>query len=80
MTSRSARPTGTHVFESSFGATCVEADRTRFRLWAPASRTAAVELQDAGGRAIPMTPAGDGWFETVAPCGPGTLYRYLLDD
>ncbi|MCM3755794.1 hypothetical protein M3665_28140, partial [Bacillus licheniformis] len=60
MTSRSARPTGTHAFEASFGATCIDAEHTRFRLWAPASRTAAVELQDEGGRALPMTPA-DVW-------------------
>ncbi|QOH35794.1 alpha amylase, catalytic domain protein [Burkholderia cepacia] len=80
MTSRSDRPTGTHAFELSFGATCVDAERTRFRFWAPASRTAAVELHDDSEHTIPMTPVGDGWFETVAPCGPGALYRYRLDD
>ncbi|HGL4257039.1 malto-oligosyltrehalose trehalohydrolase [Burkholderia dolosa] len=78
MTSRSAHRPGTHAFASSFGATCVGADRTRFRLWAPASRTAAVELH--GECTVDMRAAGDGWFEVVAPCGPGTLYRYLLDD
>ncbi|MEN8516951.1 malto-oligosyltrehalose trehalohydrolase [Burkholderia sp. RS02] len=77
MTSRSAHPPGTHAFASSFGATCIDAGRTRFRLWAPASRTAAVDLH--GGPSVAMTAAGDGWFDAVAPCGPGALYRYVLD-
>lgn len=79
MTTRSAGPSGTHAFDSSFGATCIDAGHTRFRLWAPASRAAAVELHDDSEQVIPMTPVGDGWFETVAPCGPGALYRYRLD-
>ncbi|MEK7927332.1 alpha-amylase family glycosyl hydrolase, partial [Burkholderia contaminans] len=66
-------------FDTSFGATCVEPDRTRFRLWAPASRTAAVEIEGENLPAVPMTAMGDGWFEAVVPCGPGTLYRYRLD-
>ncbi|MGR3909037.1 malto-oligosyltrehalose trehalohydrolase [Burkholderia sp. SR8] len=77
MTSRSAHSSGTHAFASSFGATCVDAGHTRFRLWAPASRTATVELH--GEQRVVMHAAGDGWFEVIAPCGPGTLYRYLLD-
>ncbi|WP_322085302.1 malto-oligosyltrehalose trehalohydrolase [Burkholderia sp. BCC1999] len=79
MTSRFDPPPGSQAFESSFGATCVDVDRTRFRLWAPASRAAAVELHDDSEHVIPMTPVGDGWFETVAACGPGALYRYRLD-
>ncbi|MCA8102121.1 malto-oligosyltrehalose trehalohydrolase [Burkholderia contaminans] len=79
MRSRSARPSGSHAFDTSFGATCVEADRTRFRLWAPASRTAAVEIEGENLPAVPMTAVGDGWFEAFVPCGPGTLYRYRLD-
>ncbi|MBY4859380.1 malto-oligosyltrehalose trehalohydrolase, partial [Burkholderia contaminans] len=79
MRSRPARPSGSHAFDTSFGATCVEPDRTRFRLWAPASRTAAVEIEGENLPAVPMTAMGDGWFEAVVPCGPGTLYRYRLD-
>ncbi|MBN3837139.1 malto-oligosyltrehalose trehalohydrolase, partial [Burkholderia sp. Ac-20344] len=79
MRSRSARPSGSHAFDASFGATCVDVDRTRFRLWAPASRTAAVEIDGASTPAAAMTAVGDGWFEVVVPCGPGTLYRYRLD-
>ena len=66
-----------HTHPLPFGATCVEPDRTRFRLWAPASRTAAVELQGSG--AFAMRAAGDGWFDAIVPCGPGALYRYRLD-
>ncbi|WP_185732251.1 malto-oligosyltrehalose trehalohydrolase [Burkholderia sp. Bp8963] len=73
----SASSSATHAYPLSFGATAVDAGHTRFRLWAPASRTAAVELH--GATAIAMTAVGDGWFETVAPCGAGTLYRYRLD-
>ncbi|HDR9035688.1 TPA: malto-oligosyltrehalose trehalohydrolase [Burkholderia vietnamiensis] len=86
MTSRSDLPPGTHAYASSFGATCVDAGHTRFRLWAPASRSAALELQGdfegkrPGEQRIDMQPVGDGWFEVVAACGAGALYRYVLDD
>jgi len=54
--------------------------QTRFRLWAPSSRTVEVEFDEANARApIAMAPAGNGWFEAQAPCGPGTLYRYRID-
>ncbi|CAN0626615.1 Malto-oligosyltrehalose trehalohydrolase [Burkholderia multivorans] len=68
---------GTHAYPLSFGATCIDAAHTRFRLWAPASRTAAVELH--GDVTIAMTDQGGGWFEVIAPYGSGTLYHYLLD-
>ncbi|OXH82323.1 hypothetical protein CA831_37175, partial [Burkholderia multivorans] len=65
MTSHSAASSSTHAFELSFGATCLDAGHTRFRLWAPASRRAQVELH--GAQTLEMTAAGDGWFELVAP-------------
>ncbi|MBF5012491.1 malto-oligosyltrehalose trehalohydrolase [Burkholderia pseudomultivorans] len=77
MTSH-AHSSSTHAFPLSFGATCLDAEHTRFRLWAPASRNARVELH--GAHDVAMTPVGDGWFEATARCGAGTLYRYLLDD
>jgi maltooligosyltrehalose trehalohydrolase len=58
------------------GATLLAPDRTRFRLWAPAERTVAVEIE--GRRARTMAPAGNGWFEVDAPCGAGARYRYRL--
>ncbi|MBJ9943609.1 malto-oligosyltrehalose trehalohydrolase [Burkholderia multivorans] len=78
MTSHSAASSSTHAFELSFGATCLDAGHTRFRLWAPASLRAQVELH--GAQTLEMTAAGDGWFELVAPVGAGALYRYRLDD
>jgi maltooligosyltrehalose trehalohydrolase len=61
-----------------FGATLVGEDRTRFRLWAPAQRTVAVEIECRG--PVPMTRSDDGWFTIEAPCGAGARYRYRLDD
>ena len=61
-----------------FGATLLSPDRTRFRLWAPAQRTVAVEID--GAATVPMARGRDGWFESEAPCGAGTRYRFELDD
>ena len=70
------RPSGS-MFDTSFGATCV--GRPHALPGAPASRTAAVEIEGENRPAVPMTALGDGWFEAIVPCGPGTLYRYRLD-
>lgn len=61
----------------SFGANLTGANRTRFRVWAPAQQTMSVAIQ--GGATVPMT-RHDGWFEAEAACGAGTCYRYLLAD
>src|SRR5262249_55592276 len=58
------------------GARLLAPDRTRFRLWAPAERTVAVEIE--GQAACTMAPAGEGWFGVAAPCGAGARYRYRL--
>lgn len=52
--------------------------QARFRLWAPAERQ--VKLRVAG-EDLPMTPVGDGWFETVIDAPPfGTEYGFVLGD
>ena len=61
--------------ELPFGATVLEGDRTRFRLWAP--QQAEVSIQIEGRERVPMRAAG-GWFEADADCGAGTQYRYRL--
>jgi maltooligosyltrehalose trehalohydrolase len=61
-----------------FGATLIGENRTRFRLWAPAQR--AVALQIEGRDLMAMTRSDDGWFTVEAPCGAGARYRYRLDD
>jgi len=62
----------------SHGATLLPGGQVRFRLWAPAQ--GAVSLAFEAGDSLPMQRSPDGWFETVAPCPPGTRYRYCLSD
>ncbi|HEY1931954.1 MAG TPA: malto-oligosyltrehalose trehalohydrolase [Acetobacteraceae bacterium] len=61
-----------------FGATVLPDRRTRFRLWAPAQESVAVAFENSA--LLPMERLPDGWFEAVADCPPGTLYRYRLAD
>ena len=56
----------------------LEAEGTRFRLWAPAARQVALELD--GGAPVVMTPEHDGWWETVKPAPAGTRYRFRVGD
>ena len=60
----------------TFGATVLDANRTRFRLWAPALREVGLEIE--GRPALAMMARGDGWFEIEAACGPGARYCYRL--
>ncbi|MFV1918325.1 malto-oligosyltrehalose trehalohydrolase [Sphingomonas sp. MJ1 (PH-R8)] len=62
---------------SSWGATPVAADRTRFRLWAPDRPEVTLEID--GGQAVAMTRDEDGWFSAEAPVGAGARYRFRLD-
>jgi len=71
MTSEFARPL-------PFGATLISQDRTRFRLWAPAQRAVALQIEGRG--PLPMARSEDGWFTAEAQCGAGARYRYRLDD
>ncbi|HEY5129763.1 MAG TPA: hypothetical protein VIJ35_21185 [Bradyrhizobium sp.] len=54
-----------------FGATLVDRNRARFRLFAPAQPSVAVDIEDA--QSIPMQPQGDGWFEAEVPCDAGDV-------
>ena len=56
-----------------------------FRIWAPDRRRVQVALEAAagaeGGSVYELHSEGDGYFSgSVAEAGPGTLYRFLLDD
>jgi maltooligosyltrehalose trehalohydrolase len=69
------------IFAPSFGARpggTPEHPRTRFRLWAPNLKRAAVEIEDLP--AFEMSAQADGWFEVEIDCGPGTRYRYRVRD
>ena len=62
-----------------FGATLLDSDRVRFRLWAPKQRRVDVLLGDDD-KPVPMRRDEQGWFEAEAKCGPGGRYRYRLGD
>ena len=59
------------------GAIMLDAQHTRFALWAPDAFYVSVELED--GKSVAMLPQTDGWFETEVQCPAGTRYRYNID-
>ena len=59
-----------------FGATLLDKNRTRFRLWAPQQRQVFVQIGE--GERLALQPRDDGWFEIEAACGAGAAYRYVL--
>ena len=51
-----------------------------FRLWAPAARKVSLLLDRPLAKSLTM-PGHDGWFDLhVAEAGPGTRYRFHIDD
>lgn len=59
------------------GAIMLDAQHTRFALWAPDAFYVSVELEN--GKSIAMLPQADGWFEVEIKCPTGTRYRYNID-
>ena len=59
------------------GAIMLDAQHTRFALWAPDAFYVSVELEN--GKSVAMLPQADGWFETEINCPAGTRYRYNID-
>ncbi|MCF5777415.1 malto-oligosyltrehalose trehalohydrolase [Pseudomonas poae] len=59
------------------GAIMLDAQHTRFALWAPDAFYVSVELEH--GNSIAMLPQADGWFETEVACPAGTRYRFNID-
>ena len=59
------------------GAIMLDAQHTRFALWAPDAFYVSVEFKD--GKSIAMLPQADGWFEVEVKCPAGTCYRYNID-
>lgn len=70
MSSRT-RDTWTH------GAVMLDAEHTRFALWAPDAFFVSVELDT--GDSIPLLPQSDGWFMIQTRCPAGTGYRFNID-
>ncbi|HYZ35043.1 MAG TPA: malto-oligosyltrehalose trehalohydrolase, partial [Crenalkalicoccus sp.] len=62
--------------ETSWGATLLAPDRTRFRIWAP--EAARVALEVTGRDPLPMQAEGEGWFGIEAPVGAGARYRFRV--
>lgn len=61
-----------------WGASLVSPGRTRFRLWAPIQRQPHLVIE--GREPLPLEKQDAGWFALEVDCGPGTAYRYRLDD
>lgn len=64
-----------------FGATVVDRDLVRFRLWAPAARAIDLCLESGDGEeAAPMSPRPGGWYELEHRSTRRPLrYRYRVD-
>lgn len=59
------------------GAIMLDAQHTRFALWAPDAFYVSVELEN--GTSVAMLPQPEGWFETELACPAGTRYRFNID-
>ncbi|MCX2898143.1 malto-oligosyltrehalose trehalohydrolase [Pseudomonas mandelii] len=59
------------------GAIMLDAEHTRFALWAPDAVGVSVELED--GPSLPLLPQANGWFVIETRCPAGTRYRYNID-
>ncbi|MDQ3201980.1 MAG: malto-oligosyltrehalose trehalohydrolase [Pseudomonadota bacterium] len=60
------------------GAIMLDAEHTRFALWAPDAVSVSVELQD--GQSLPLLPQANGWYVNEARCSAGTRYRFKIDN
>jgi len=55
-------------------------DGVHFRVWAPESKTCAVEFQGKSKRAVSLQPEADGYYSgLIKEAAPGSLYKYRLD-
>lgn len=59
------------------GAIMLDAQHTRFALWAPDAFYVSVELEN--GKSVAMLPQANGWFDTEIACPAGTRYRFNID-
>lgn len=59
------------------GAVLLNAENTRFALWAPDADSVSVEIE--GGSSLSMPRQDEGWFVTEARYPAGTRYRYKIN-
>ena len=64
------------------GAACLSDGGVHFRVWAPhRSRVAVVLGDERAGQTVPLVAEGNGYFSaTSLDAGPGTRYRFRLDE
>ncbi|QLG93087.1 malto-oligosyltrehalose trehalohydrolase [Pseudomonas yamanorum] len=60
------------------GAIMLDAEHTRFALWAPDALYVSVEFEEEG-KSVAMLSQADGWFVVQLRCPAGTRYRYNID-
>jgi maltooligosyltrehalose trehalohydrolase len=65
-----------YPWERVLGARPLNAEQTEFRVWAPQAQRIGLAI---GGQEVSLQDAGHGVYETVAPVGPGTDYRFVVD-
>ncbi|RKR04311.1 maltooligosyl trehalose hydrolase [Kushneria sinocarnis] len=74
--------TGSRHFHylTAYGATLIDAGRTRFDLWAPSLTAVELELETPGSepQRLPMSDEGEGHFSIEADCGRDTAYRFRI--
>ena len=62
------------------GATPIDKNSTKFRVWAPSARSVAIRLIDQNMVMVPMQADDRGYFHaTVEDIGPRARYRFVLD-
>jgi maltooligosyltrehalose trehalohydrolase len=64
------------AFDYSFGPQRLPDGRVRFRLWAPGAEQVRILLDAC--RSEVMHPVGEGFYEAVLSCSPGTPYQYRI--
>jgi 1,4-alpha-glucan branching enzyme len=60
----------------NFGAALINPTTTRYRFWAPAPQSVALEVE--GLEPVPMRRLDDGWFEAETLCGAGAVFRFRI--
>jgi maltooligosyltrehalose trehalohydrolase len=60
----------------NFGATLINPTTTRYRFWAPALQSVALEVE--GLEPVPMRRLDNGWFEAETLCGAGAVHTVRI--
>lgn len=70
-----------YAHDMPFGAQPLASGGTRFRIWAPSARHVDLRVETADGeKDFDLHAAADGWYARTLDLGPGTRYRYRIDE